>query len=229
MNRKPLIIAHRGASLESQENTLTAYRKAIEIGADWIELDVHLAKNGVPVCHHDAQLTVHEMERPVLLSDYTSVELKSMMRGQCEIPTLDEVLELDRGQTGLMVELKDSAGIPLVHAVQDCLSRSPCPNILLGSFSLEIMHELCQTWPLQQLVGIVENAGEIPKQRALNIAHLAVDVNLLTPPLLRTLRQANLEVWVWTVDDPKVAALLCKAGVQGIITNDPRRMRAALH
>ena len=113
------IIAHRGASIEEAENTLPAFIRAIDIGADWIELDVHLTKNGVVVVHHDFE--------------HKDTHLSELHADEVEAPTLEEVLNLDLKGRGVMVEIKGDKKTPseeLVKAVIDLTQGKP---VILGS------------------------------------------------------------------------------------------------
>src|SRR5579864_2133877 len=84
---RPLVIAHRGASWDLPENTLPAFERAIEVGADYVELDVHADRDGRLVVTHDPPGT-------------------RLLPG---LPTLEEVLEVCRGRIGTMIELKTPA------------------------------------------------------------------------------------------------------------------------
>ena len=134
------IIAHRGASKESPENTLSAFQRAIELGSDYIELDVHLSKDGIPVVIHDTHLsrtTNHILNERV--NDKTLKEIKALDAGLWfneayigeKIPTLEEVLLLDRNKTGLMIEIKKSHSSckKIVKAVGDLVASIQSNNL----------------------------------------------------------------------------------------------------
>lgn len=109
----PFVGAHRGASKYCPENTMPSFKKALELGTDYIELDVHLSKDEVPVVMHDSRLerTSNGKGR---LRDYTVEELKELDAGSwfgesfsgLEIPTLEEVLSWAKGRVGVSIELK---------------------------------------------------------------------------------------------------------------------------
>jgi glycerophosphoryl diester phosphodiesterase len=219
-----LLIAHRGASAEAPENTLSAYRRAVELGVDLIELDVRLSQDGVPVCHHDAELLDG---RPV--SELTYRELKDLKAGESEIPSFEAVLKLDLGMTGLMVELKEGHETGLVKAVSEFLRRFGLKKVFLGSFSLDLMRELGHYWPREQLVGIVEKEELLAEHIALKPSVIAIDIALVDPQRLSDLHQRGVQVWGWTVDDGELGKRLTQAGIDGIITNDPLLMQKALH
>jgi glycerophosphoryl diester phosphodiesterase len=221
MTPRPRIIAHRGASLEMPENTLLAYQRAIDLGADAIELDVHLTHDGKVVCHHDETL---KGPKPLRIAEHA---LKDLRRQFSEIPTLAEVLQLPFGSTGLMIELKGTH-IALVKAVWEQLQDHALPSLILGSFSLEIMRGLQRHWPRQQLVGIADDAQALGAHAALRPGTLAIHIALATPKHVQRLLTEGFEICVWTIDDIASARAVCACGVQGIITNDPRLLLAEL-
>lgn len=218
----PLVIAHRGASLECPENTLKAYRRAIEVGADYVEIDLHLTRDDIPVCHHDEVIGDGPLSG-TRIEDCTLAQLRSASVGEREIPTFTEVLALAFGASGLMVELKEG-NEDLVAITFRLLRRSAIERALLGTFSVTMMNKLVELWPTSQLIGIVEEHDRIAEHMALRPRYLAIDVTLASPERIRFIQEAGIEVLVWTVDDPAVATSLVSQGVSGIITNDPGRM-----
>ena len=115
--QKTKVIAHRGASHESPENTLASIRRAIDLNVDCIEIDVHLSKDHVPVVIHDdtVERTTSSKEK-LRITDLTLQEIKKLDAGSWynpsfkdeNIPTLKEVLELDFKGCNLMIEMKKS-------------------------------------------------------------------------------------------------------------------------
>lgn len=218
-----LVIAHRGASSEKPENTLAAYKRAIVMGADFVEMDVHLSQDGVPICYHDEFLRRPTSDKPPRISDCTVQDLKNFAVGEWEIPTLAEVLALDFAHSGLMVELKEGSS-RLAQAVTQQLRRASVSDVVLGSFSLDMMAELSEIWSPQFLIGIVEDEDKIASHLALHPRILAIDVALANPERVQGLVSRGVEVWVWTVDDPILSRSLVQRGVTGIITNNPREL-----
>ncbi|HEX3100695.1 MAG TPA: glycerophosphodiester phosphodiesterase family protein, partial [Pyrinomonadaceae bacterium] len=155
MSKPPLIIGHRGASAHAPENTLAAFQMAIDAGADGIELDVQLAKDGVPVVIHDATLERTGL-RPESVAQLTSKQLAKIEIGSWfnakypkranaaysreMVPTLVEVLELCRDFGGLIyIELK--VNVPdyksLAVAVCEVIRDSPqLSHMIVKSFKL---------------------------------------------------------------------------------------------
>ncbi|MGI8642109.1 MAG: glycerophosphodiester phosphodiesterase [Pyrinomonadaceae bacterium] len=156
INNQPLIIAHRGASAFAPENTLAAFRKAIEDGAEGIEFDVRLAKDGVPVVFHDAKLR-RIGQKKGRVSSFTSQELQNLDVGSWFnlknpkkanhkfsaefVPTLAQLLEFLDGYKGLIyIELKckEAETSVLVEVVCKTIrNSSSLPFIIVKSFNLE--------------------------------------------------------------------------------------------
>ncbi|MDP1836385.1 MAG: glycerophosphodiester phosphodiesterase [Chlamydiales bacterium] len=221
------IIAHRGASKEVKENTLGAFRRAIERGAHCLEVDVHLTKDGIPICRHDFAVGPDCK----LVSELTVKELKERAEGT---PTLEQLLSVNRGSVELFVELKSEGcrdPSQLVRAVTELLAfygGFGNTQPFAGSFSASILRELVGVWPHDKMVGIVEYASEIDPLLAHRPAILAMEAALATPQRVQNLQQQGIKVWCWTVDDEVKARQLLDCGVQGIITNDPHKLLSVI-
>lgn len=255
MSDLPLIIGHRGASAHAPENTLAAFQMALDAGADGIEFDVQMAKDGVPVVIHDADLRRTGL-RDERVSDLTSKQLavadvgswfnarhaKKARPGFAEetVPTLAGVLELLAGSSGLIyIELKTGGGDfrPLVAAVCDTIRDSPLlPQIIVKSFRLAAIPEVRHLLPAVQTAALFEpSIMNILRRRKYIIAmarefgahQISLHRSLARPGLTALAADANMPVTVWTADDPKWIARCRRRGVGALITNDPMRMLAA--
>jgi glycerophosphoryl diester phosphodiesterase len=238
MPSRPLIIAHRGASAEAPENTLVAISRAIDLQADYVEIDIRLSKEGIPVVLHDpsaARVTGVKKSPPI--RQLFLPQIKKIAIGQEKIPTLREILELDWKNTGLMIEIKKSVRDPkmLVEAVLQVLLNIPKPpsRIAIGSFALDIVKEIQKMadrlkWPCE-ITGIVEKPEMIAPFVMQNIKRIALWYRLATWDTVRFLKEKNLEIWTFTVDDFEIAKFLISLGVNGIIANDPRTMMKNLN
>lgn len=233
------LIAHRGASKEAPENTLIAMRTALDIGVDYIECDVHLSRDEVPVIIHDAILGRTTYTRPLeRITDLDLNQIRELDVGRWfgkifakqRIPTLDEVLQLDRGNTGLMIEIKKGRSPlkPCVNSVLNALANARKERVILGSFSLQVLEEIRHAAPEQALIGIVEDFNKLDELRVMHLSHVAVWYKLLTPQIVENLHEEGAQVWAFTVDEPRTVQFLKFIGVDGIITNDPRQMRQLL-
>lgn len=228
-----LLIAHRGVSYEAPENTLSAISRAIDLRTDWIEVDLHITKDGVPVVIHDSSLmrTTNNKD-PVCVEDLTLAELKKLDAGSWfspsfageQIPTLEEVLALDRKGVKLMLEIKKgrSSAEELCSKILSVLP-SQDESIILGSFEPDIMSYLLTT--KYSVIGIIEESRFIETFLQMGIKHLALWSKILEPRLTERLHEQGVMVWVFTVDDLKTAEFLKALGVDGIISNNPRFLR----
>jgi glycerophosphoryl diester phosphodiesterase len=239
----PAVIAHRGASRRAPENTLEAFRLAFQMGADAIELDVRLSRDGVPVVIHDAQVE-RTTDGTGKVQDLTWPELRELDAGAwfaaafcgARIPELAAVLE-DSARSGwINIELKNYAtrGDDLEKAVVDLVRRTGLGRrVLLSSFN-----------PLS-LRAVARLAPDVPRA-LLTTESLPIYLRrgwfaFLARPDAYNLHggQANMQsvsrirsrgsrVCVWTVNDPAEAHRLHEAGVDGIITDEPDTILAAV-
>lgn len=228
------VYGHRGASAYAPENTLPAFRLAEEQGADGIELDVHLTRDGELVVIHDEELDrTTNGTGPV--GEHTLAELKQLsadngMPGYAgvRIPTLREVLEQVRpGRMMVNIELK--TGILWYEGIEkktlDLVAKLGMEDrVIYSSFNHYSIAEVRRLNPLAQTAYLF---GDIPCDIEQYAA--ARGVNGLHPGLycvkmgnlLRTYRDSGLAVRVWTVNEETDLRWLLEAGVD-VITNDPR-------
>lgn len=227
-----LVIGHRGASGEYPENTLLSFERALDEGADALELDVRLARDGAVVVIHDAALDrTTDGAGPV--RDRTLAELRALDAGGGQtVPTLDEVMERFP-DTPLILELKESA---VAGAAQRCLARhGATARVLVGSFEPGALRafgkpsshraasrrETALAWALSRwglpLPGSFE-AFTVPEHHG--------SLRLVDRRFVAAARRGDRPVHVWTVNDVEQARRLRAAGVNGIITDYPARMGA---
>lgn len=190
-------MAHRGASAEAPENTLAAFEKAIELGADMIEFDVRRAPDGRLVVSHDP---VHG---PVPA-----------------LPTLEDTLRLTQGRIQLDVELKEPGCEQ--DAIEVLLRYFPLTDFCITSF---LASALTKTRSIHR--GIRTGLIFAMWDESIRAACRSVDVDFLVPhyPLLdkAEAEQLGKPLFVWTVDDPALTrSLFRRPSVEAIITNDPR-------
>ena len=251
----PLIVAHRGDSHNAPENTVAALRAAVEYGADGVEFDVRLAKDGVPVVIHDATLKrTAGINRKI--ADLSSAELadidvgslfnaKYRKRAKAEfagerIPTLAVALDLLRGFDGLVcIELKcgRTSLVPLVEAVCAAVGHTPfIARVIIMSFRLAAITEVRQRLPTVQTAALFDpSMMNFIRRRSSIVAiaqragarQLSIHRSLATPRLIDAARRANMPVTVWTVDEPRWIDRCRRLGIDALITNHPARMLAA--
>ncbi|NIM51359.1 MAG: glycerophosphodiester phosphodiesterase [Gemmatimonadales bacterium] len=228
------LIGHRGASGECPENTLLAFDRALEQGADALELDVRATADGVPVVIHDPTVD-RTTSGTGEVRAYTLDRLRSLDAGQGErVPTLAEVLER-YPSTPIIVEIKDrAASAPVAQALTQ---REASGRVLLGSFDHAALRpfvppayarsasrrETTVFWVASRAhlapAGSAYGAFTVPEHhRRLKVVDGA---------FVWAARRRGKPVHVWTVDDPADARRLRSLGVAGIITNFPARMRTS--
>lgn len=189
-----LVIAHRGASAELPENTLPAFERAVQLGADFVELDVHANAAGQLVVTHDP---------PPAGRQY---------------PTLEEALGLMRGRTGVMVELKT----PRRYRRHDVVARTVRllgPDDVLVSFQRAALEEARLLRPGLRTVQHVVGG---PLRRAREAWAAGFPDARVTDRRLAAAAALGLETLVFTVNNQVRMRALAQAGVSGIYTDDPR-------
>jgi glycerophosphoryl diester phosphodiesterase len=214
-----VVIAHRGASAEEVENTLPAFERAIELGADYIELDVQASSDGALVVFHDLLLDrLTPLRGPLWTRPLATLR-------EHGVPTLEEVLELASGRIGLMVEIKN----PWLHRRHDIVAR--IVGLLNGdavvlSFSRRAILEARRLRPdlrTMQHVGF-----RVPIHRAAGAWAAGFDIDRVTPSGLAKAQRLGLRTAVYTVNEPARMLELQELGVAGIFTDCPDLARAAL-
>jgi glycerophosphoryl diester phosphodiesterase len=218
------VYAHRGASIEFPENTLAAFRRALELGVEGIELDVRLSADGVPMVIHDT--TVGRTTNGTgTVAEMTLAELQALDAGTGErIPTLAEVLDLVGNRVHVDIEIKaDTAGEAVLNEL-----RGRDVRWLVSSFKWDVLRYVrsrdadAELWPLTN--GASDDAIAVAHEidaRALAISHRGMDADIAA-----YLKEQGLDFWVWTVNDPTLAATLVEWGAIGICTDDPATIQA---
>tara|TARA_B100000686_G_C16737501_1_gene944525 strand:+ start:800 stop:1498 length:699 start_codon:yes stop_codon:yes gene_type:complete len=228
IKKHPLVIAHRGASIDREENTLEAFAEARVQGADWVELDVRRSADGVLVVHHDAYLPDGRLVRETLTGDLPE-----------SVPNLAEAFEACEGM-GVNLEIKNLPGEPdfeeidlVCEAVVGLtVAYRPYNQLLISSFDIHAIDrvrtadsDLATGWlvsernDIGQILGRVEAHGH----SSINLWDELVDEAFIVEAHRRDLR-----IFVWTVDDVARIGELSTWGVDGIITNVPALARQAV-
>jgi glycerophosphoryl diester phosphodiesterase len=238
---KPAIIAHRGGSAYAPENTLAAFQKAVEQGADGIELDVHLSADGEVVVIHDSNLerttngagSVYETPLAALKELDAGSWYGAEFNGE-KIPTLDEVFELVGGRLFVNVELKGPGLLrsELPVRVAEIVERfSLTQKVIFSSFN---------PWQLRQIGKLLPQArlGMLLIPGVLAEIYRLISGVVVKPwayhPHFKTVTQKFSErsnklgrsVLAWTVNDAEEITRLCRLGIYGIITDDPVKAMA---
>ena len=225
---RPLVIAHRGDSANHADNTVGAYRSALEQGANWVELDVRRTADDVLMAHHDAHLADGRLIRELAAADLPDA-----------VPTLAEAFEACEGM-GVNVEVKHLPGDPDhadVHLVCDAVAGlsaayRPPEQLLISSFDIAAVDMIRDTDSGLPTGWIVAEryTADLILERTVAHGHGTVCPwdGLVDQHLVEHARDRGLRVVVWTVDDSDRMAELAGWGVDGIISNDPGLLRRTL-
>tara|TARA_R110002096_G_scaffold150411_6_gene312354 strand:+ start:3911 stop:4582 length:672 start_codon:yes stop_codon:yes gene_type:complete len=220
-----LMIGHRGAMGCAPENTLLSIHKAIELGADWVEIDVHCVADKLLVIHDETvDRTTNGRGK---LIDYSFEELRALDAGLGQrIPTLQEVLEVTVGKVGLNIELK---GLGTGKVLTSLLKKTPETyknKMLVSSF---LMPELEQVVRLNQHVKIGVLAGNninesIAWATKLKAFSIHLRLQKVTPKWIDRAHDLGLKVYVYTVNKVVQIRRMKELGVDGVFSDYPNRL-----
>ena len=236
-----LITAHRGARAVAPENTMAAFKAAMDAGADFIELDVQHTKDRQVVVLHDADF-MRMGGDPRRVADLTAAEVATIDIGRQRgprfagehAPTLEEVIDLVRGRMKINIELKYNVPDPgLAPAVVELLRREDfIDQVVITSLDYAALKQVKSIEPRLRTGHIVTAAvGDVLRTEA---DFLSLNSAKTTTSLVRRARAVGKDVAVWTVNDPEVMLRMIERGADNIITDDPgllarvMRERAAL-
>ena len=229
-------IAHRGSSGSYPENTRLAFEKAIEAGADMIEMDCRLSKDGHVVVIHDDRLDrtarAKGFVRGKTLKQLKKLDvgawLKKSFKGE-RIQTLEEILEIVSGKVEINLEIKSVLRGPLGIELKvlfivshfDYLERT-----IFSSFDYQSLRRLRELAP-DVRIGVLYGAGikDNPFQaaREMNAYSLHIQREFATPHFLEEARELGLKSFVWTVNEVKEMEKFLSLGVDGIISDFPEK------
>ena len=230
-----LAIAHRGASGYAPENTFAAFRRAIALGAGFIETDLQLSRDARLVAIHDATVN-RTTNGQGAVHDMTLAELRRLDAGSWfgsefageRIPTIEEILEFaNKHDVVFYLEMKPSGSWGGEHALISALRESrEIARTVVISFDPAILAAVRKIEPTLMTGLLFEGHIPNPLDKAIEIGarQLAVRGDLVTPRLLKEARGHDLQVVCWTVNHPGHMRLLVQAGVDGIISDYPDRL-----
>ena len=223
------VIAHRGFSGLYPENTMSAFRAGVEAGADAIELDVHLSKDGEVVVMHDDQLG-RTTSGKGKLAELTCPEICSVDAGSWKspefsgerVPTLREVF--DEIALPVMVEIKPEGEDVVRRTVEVIRDAGAVERAIIASFS-----DTNLRWGAEMLPECERLALGKPKlERVLDLAHIAgPHFSDADGKLVNDLHRNDRALWTWTVDGTDDIQRMIRLGADGIISNWPDRVIAA--
>jgi len=234
-------VAHRGASAQYPENTMFAFRQAIQQGVDMLELDVHLTSDDELIVMHDTTLD-RTTNGHGNIHDHSLQEIRQLNAGQDEkVPLLSEAIQLAReSQIRLFVEVKgatDAEGIAIAEAAVRALeAESFLSQIVLTSFSRSALLRAKSIQPeISTMLDPSPQDGSLtPRQICAQVLGagancVSYDFRFLTPAIATECQLTGLTLWAWDPDEPEDMAQMIKLGVDGIMTNRPDVLNKVLH
>ena len=221
---KPFVLGHRGARVSEPENTISAFQKAMQEGADGVELDVFLSKDGMPVVIHDDTVD-RTTDGKGSVKDLTVQEL-----GLLGVPSLTRALSAMPAGAIVNVELKEggyfSKEILVDKAVQALEAEKSRLHFIVSSFDSELLVILRKKYPAY-LVGwlLAPNEDNWPasldKMDLIKPDAIHILSTWANPLLIALAKKAKIKVVLWTVNDPVEVQNWLEQGVDGVITDDP--------
>jgi len=223
---RPLVFAHRGGSALAPENTIAAFDNGLALGADGLELDVHLSRDGVVVVHHDRLLDrTTTLRGPI--ADRTAEELR-----RADVPALADVLARYRDPR-IIIEMKVNHADLAAAAIDVIRKADAVDRVCLGSFGLRVLraaraiepaiatsgareevrwalHRSWIGWPVSR---VAYGGYQVPER--------AGRTRVVSPRFVEYAHDAGLAVQVWTVDTEEAARRLLGWGVDALITDRP--------
>jgi len=228
---RPLVISHAACGGHAPENTLAGIRAALDFGVDGIEIDLHCSSDGVPILMHDRTVD-RTTSGTGSIASLTIDQLQALDVGGEPPPTLAQALDLTRGKTLLIMEIKQpgieehiAGTVHQLEALGDVMAWSFFPQALSG------IREAEPRIPAAMLVS-AQHLDALPalRERAIQTGLQAVSVfhEGITEDTVRDCRRSGLALYTWTPDEPAEIARLIELGVDGICSNYPDRVLAAL-
>ena len=229
----PIAFAHRGGASDNPENTMPAFQHAVDLGYTYLETDVHATRDGVLVAFHDPDLS-RTCDRDGTIDELPWSEVSlARVDGREPIPLFEDLME-QFPDARINIDCKaDSALSGLISSLRrlDCLDR-----VCVGSFSdrrlrrlrAELGDGLCSSYGPLQIVGL-KFAGRAPWGGQL--AQVPVKQGPITVVTERSIRNAHrhdIQVHVWTIDEPDEMHRLLDLGVDGLMTDRPQVLKDVL-
>lgn len=236
MNQKDfLIISHKGAGNYAPANTLKAIQKAIDIKADFVEIDVHKTKDEQIVLIHDASLK-NSSGKYKFVKEMTLEQIKEFDVGEGEkIPTLEEVISISKHKINLQVEIKAEGltdNLVKLFDQEDLINSS-----IISSFSLVELIKLKKKGPnlkIGYLLPAEMNRIQLIKRNIIKACDnyfyaIHPHYSIINKEILDYSKKNNLAVYAWTVNDAYIMKNLIRLGVDGIITDEVELLKKCLN
>lgn len=216
-----MIMGHRGAAALEPENTLLSIERAMEIGVDAVEIDVHMSKDEQLVVIHDSTVD-RTTDGTGLVGSYTLKEIKALDAGKGEtIPTLQEVVDLINNKVTLVIELKEEG---TEKRVVDLVRKN---NVEDNVYVISFWHRLVKTVKEMDrriktgvlFVGCPVDAC-IATQASADA--LVMKYTFINTEFVKIAHEGGLKVFVWNIDEADLVQPHADMGVDGMGSNDPR-------
>lgn len=237
-----LVIAHRGASGAAPENTLPAFQRAIEIGVDLIELDYYHTADGVPVAFHDKNLRRTTNARQVLGDDSLSISQITWEQAQqldagswfspqfkgVRLPALEQSLDLIQTGSVTLVERKAGDAETLVRLLTE---KNLLDRVVVQAFDWAYLADCRRLAPSLALGALGDKAitpERIEQLKRLNVQAIGWSHKDLNAEVIAELHRHGWKVWAYTVNDEQRGKELIAAGIDGLITDYPDRIKRLL-
>ncbi len=236
--QRPLVGAHRGASARAPENTLAAFQAALDDGADLVELDVHLTRDGELAVIHDARTErVTGVGRVVAETDMKTLRRLDAGRHKgpewaergIGIPELGDVLALLAGRMLVNVEVKSGMDALPVLA-RRIAAYDMADKVVVSSFDPEVVRAAGTMEP-RVLTGLLLDHAEpdpIKATQEVGAALLHMTHRYISPVLVGRAHERGIGALAWTVNDPTEMRRLAALDVDAILSDDPRLLRQTL-
>lgn len=216
-------IGHRGAKGHAAENTIASFRKALELGVDGIELDVHMSSDGIIMVIHDQTIN-RTTSGKGLVNDFTSAQLQHF-----GIPTLTEVIELVDRKCFINVEIKDpKATQPVIGLLQDYISKKNWrPDLfLISSFDWKVLEEVSSIDSSLKTGVLTEDniPSAVTFAQKINAFSIHPYFELLNLENVSLIRENGFKIFPWTVNSAEEITFVQSLNVDGIISDFPDRI-----
>jgi glycerophosphoryl diester phosphodiesterase len=241
--RMPWVIAHRGASAHAPENTFAAFRRAVELGAQFIETDLHLTRDAKFVAIHDSTLERTSNGRGEV-HDHTLVELRQLDMGKWydrefageRIPTLEEILAFSReNDVVFYLEIKYDVAWGMHHTLVAAIRAAQnAARTIVISFDPSTLSAIRAVDPSIMVGLLADETGEPGGPEIVLAAvrsgarQICLHSSLATAETVSRAHAADLQVVGWTINDSETMRHMIRIGVDGIMTDIPDRLRALL-
>jgi len=226
MKDKILVIGHKGASIIAPENTLLAFRKAIQLKADYIEFDLHKTLDGEIVIIHDND-TYNITGKQGLIEELTLKEIQELDAGEGEkIPTITELINLTKGKINLQPEIKASGLIN--DLIQILTKNNLIKKTIISSFDITQLIKIKEIEPRLKIGYLIPSELTRPRilnryiQKAIRNEFYAIHPHFtaVSKEFVDNAHENNLKINAWTVNEEDEIIRLKALGVDGIITDN---------